>query len=218
MSTRRRFIQTMLGASAAVLGARAWGMENCSSLQPSPWGPYQTCAAEVPIPWVGAFADSQYQSEWCWAACISMIFKYYGHPVAQQRIVSEVYGQPANMPAGSGRVVAQQLNRTWVDDLGRRFSSRVTSAYDYDAGVGGMDNAWMINELRNNRPFVMAARTHAMVVTKIVYDTGRAGIAVKQVGIVDPWPGIGLRSLYQDEMVPVGLGGSLRFAASVTVS
>jgi hypothetical protein len=218
MTTRRRFVQVAASAAAGAIIAPMWAEERCGPALPSAWGPYRTCAAEVPLPAISAFADVQHQSQWCWAACISMIFRYYGHGVSQQRIVSEVYGVPANMPAGSGRVVAQQLNRRWIDDAGNAFRSSVTAAYDYDAGVGNMDNAWMINELRNNRPFIMGARTHAMVVTKIVYDGGAAGIAVRQVGIVDPWPGAGLRALYPDEMTIIPLGGSLRFLASVNVS
>lgn len=90
-------------------------------------------------------------------------------------------------------------------------------AFDFDARFGNLSNEWMINELRQNRPFVMGARTHAMVVTKIVFDEGNYGIAVKEVGVVDPWPGIGLRSLAPDEMTPAPMG-SFRFAATVTVT
>jgi len=41
----------------------------------------------------------QQQNEWCWAACISMVFEYYKHAVDQERIVKETWGTVANMPA-----------------------------------------------------------------------------------------------------------------------
>jgi hypothetical protein len=216
MLSRRRFVQVVglsLGAWATPMNAA----QQCGPWLQSAWGPYRRCAAEVPLTNVFALRDQQYQSQWCWAACISMVFRHHGYPVAQSRIVSEVYGAPVNMPAGTGAVLAQALNRSWLDDRGRRFTSRVTGVFDFDARFGNLSNEWMINELASNRPFVMGARTHAMVVTKIVYETGNAGTFIREVGVVDPWPGIGLRGLAPDEMVAAP-AGSFRFAATVTVS
>ena len=61
-----------------------------------------------------------------------------------RRIVSEAYGAPVNMPAGAGRVLARQLHRTWRDGRGVTFDSRVTAAYDADARVVNMSNAWLV--------------------------------------------------------------------------
>jgi hypothetical protein len=157
-------------------------------------------------------------SQWCWAACISMLFDYHGHPVSQRRIVAEVYGAPVNMPAGAGLVLARQLNRTWRDDRGVKFDARVTGAYDVDARVFNMSNAWLVNELDQNRPVVIGCNSHAVVMTAITYTPTPTGPSPMAVGVFDPWPGRGARGLSQQEMLPVHMGGGLRFAASVLVS
>ena len=40
----------------------------------------------------------QHMNVWCWAACISMVFAYYRHPVSQPRIVAETWGDIVNLP------------------------------------------------------------------------------------------------------------------------
>ncbi|TNF22954.1 MAG: hypothetical protein EP329_28030 [Deltaproteobacteria bacterium] len=162
--------------------------------------------------------QNQYQSQWCWAASVAMIFAYQGHPVDQARIVSEVYGSPVNMPAQAGYVIAQQLNRAWVDDFGAPFSSRITAAYDYDYGYYNLSNAQVIAELDRGNPLVIGARAHAMVLTAIQYYRTPQGPYVVGGGVFDPWPGVGARALATDELIPVPQGGSLRFMASVAVT
>jgi hypothetical protein len=162
--------------------------------------------------------EHQYQSQWCWAASISMLYRYYRHPVGQQRIVSEVYGGAVNMPAGSGLVIARQLNRNWLDDNGKAFTSRLTAAYDFDAGVLAINNNWIINELDKDRPMIIANRSHAFVGTAIQYYVTPQGPYVVSIGVFDPWPGIGARGLRPDEMIPMHQNGSLRFIATVSVA
>lgn len=161
--------------------------------------------------------QQQHLPQWCWAACISMLFSYYGHPVSQSRIVSDAYGFPVNMPATSGIVIAQQLDRSWIDDHGNAFNSRVTAAYDFDAKVFKLNNAWLINELHLDRPVVLGTVSHAVVMTAMDYSQTPFGPNVKAIGVFDPWPGIGARMLTRFEMAPMHLNGGLRFAASVRV-
>lgn len=179
------------------------------------------CLAQVDF---SEFAQEAYQpqqqSQWCWAASISMLYSYYKHPVSQARIVKDVYGGIVNMPAGSGLTMARQLNRDWVDDNGQAFSSRLTAAYDFDAGVNNINNVWMINELDQDRPFVIGNNSHAMVVTAIRYYVRPQAPQVVSVGVFDPWPGVGARGLSPAEMMPKHLNpqGALRFLATVSVT
>src|SRR5437764_474677 len=111
-SKRLSRLATLLIALALVAAAQpALADTNC---QPTPRG--NLCVSQVNF---AQFAQTayvrQWQSEWCWAACISMIFNYYGHPVRQDRIVTTVYGAAYNRPAGAGWVIAKELNRDWVD-------------------------------------------------------------------------------------------------------
>ena len=208
---RRRFLS--LAAVPLLAPRQVLATTTCA---PTPYG--LGCRSEVPF---GSFSQQAYQSQampqWCWAACISMVFSYYRHPVNQARIVSEVYGGPVNMPAGTGIVIARQLNRAWTDDQGRPFRSRVTAAYDFDAGVFNVDNGGLINELDRNRPVVVGTFTHAVVMTAMDYVRTPLGPNLTGVGVFDPWPGRGARSLSPAEMVPMHLNGGLRFAATISV-
>jgi hypothetical protein len=208
---RRRFLA--IAATPLVTSTDIFASTTCA---PMPLG--VGCRSEVPF---ASFAQQAYQSQampqWCWAACISMLFSYYGHTVTQAQIVTEVYGGPVNMPAGAGIVIARQLNRGWVDGQGRPFRSHVTAAYDYDARLFNVDNAWLINELDRNRPVVLGTFTHAVVMTSMEYVHTPLGPNVTGVGVFDPWPGRGLRRLSAAEMIPMHRQGGLRFAATIRV-
>ncbi len=175
------------------------------------------CTAQVPFSLFEAHYETQYQSEWCWAACISMVFGCYGHPVSQQRIVSEAYGAPYNIPAGSGFMIANALNRAWTDDNGRNFSSSLQAAFDAQAGVNAINSAIIVNALENGHPLIVGARGHAMVLTEAMYVPTPRGPSIVSVGVFDPWPGRGARNLMPDEMIPVP-SGSLAFIALTNVS
>jgi hypothetical protein len=188
-----------------------------TTCQPTPQG--QLCISQVDFT---SFAQEAYgnqdRSQWCWAASISMVFRYYKHPVSQDRIVEAVYGRKVNLPSGSGWNIASQVNRDWQDDNGKKFSSRLTAAYDFDARVMAVDNNWIINQLHEDRPIIIGTAGHAVVGTAIQYYVTPNGPYVTSIGVFDPWPGRGARGLSPLEMVDMGRGGSLRFLATVRVS
>jgi hypothetical protein len=207
---RRTFVTTIAGA---LVHARL--SEASTGCRPTPFG--QVCRAEIRFDrFMEAYA-AQRQSQWCWAACVSMIFGYYGRPVTQERIVEAVYGGRVNLPAASGVTIAGQLNRNWEDDRGRPFRSRVTAAYDFDAGVVALNNAMIVRELDREEPIVMGTVNHAMVVTAVEFVPTPMGPNITAVGVFDPFPGVGPRALSAAEMVPMHLGGGLRFVATVNV-
>jgi hypothetical protein len=176
------------------------------------------CQAELDFAtFAEAAFDTQYQSQWCWAASISMVFAHYGHPVSQARIVSDVYGSPVNMPAQAGIVIAQQLNRAWVDDNGATFTATLTGAYDFDAGVAALTNQQIVGELAAERPLVLGNKTHAVVLTAVQYFETPQGPNIVSGGVFDPWPGVGARSLSSAELIRVDFGGDLRFLATTRV-
>jgi hypothetical protein len=190
-----------------------------TTCQPGPQG--QVCVSQVDF---NRFAQTAFrtqdQSQWCWAASISMLFSYYGHPVSQERIVEAVYGRRVNLPSGPGWNIAGQVNRDWQDDQGRVFHSRLTAAYDFDARVNAVDNNWLVNELDQDRPFIIGTAGHAVVVTAIQFVSTAMGPNVIAVGVFDPWPGRGARGLSPAEMTQmhVNPSGLLRFIATVKVS
>jgi hypothetical protein len=175
------------------------------------------CRSEVNL---AAFAVTAYQAqqcpEWCWAACISMIFAFQGHPVAQTRIVKEVYGNVVCFPSGNAMTIASQLSREWQDDNGNSFTSRIVAAFDAQAGVHAIDNATIIRELDSGNPLIICNTHHAMVLTAIDYRPTPQGPYVLGVGVVDPWPGYGAHALSPAEFIMAPVGQCM-FVAAVDV-
>jgi hypothetical protein len=124
--------------------------------------------------------DGQYMDEWCWAACISGIFSYYGHPVSQARIVREAYGAIVNLPGNPVQILAA-INRQWIDDNGVSFLASGNSF--------GLTNAIAAQELAANRPLIVGALGHATVLTALEYVRDLWGNGnVKLATVRDPWP------------------------------
>lgn len=211
----RRALMVGAVSVASVIGTRQAKADNACAPHPK-YG--QACRAQVNFQAFSARHDPQYQSQWCWAACISNVFKYYGHPVAQQRIVSEVYGGPVNMPAMAGIIIAQQLNRAWRDDNGRQFTSILLAAYDLDARHFNLSDQHMVQMLAANNPLVIGAGSHAMVLTAVDYAPTMDGPTLLAGGVFDPWPGRGPRPLAPPEFVAMHRGGALRFLASAQIT
>ncbi len=213
MKLNRIALAWMMGVAGVTAGA-AEARTNCV---PSPQGPH--CVSEIDF---ASFAQQAYmqqtESAWCWAASISMVFAYYGHPVSQAEIVTSVYGSTVNLPAQTGAVIARELDRVWTDDRGETFRAQLTGVFDVDAGVAALTNAQIVNELDQDRPMVIGNQSHAMVLTAIEYFATPNGPFIVGAGVFDPWPGIGPRMLQQPELLPIPSGGQLRFLATVRVT
>ena len=69
------------------------------------------------------------------------------------------------MPAGSGFVIAQALNRGWQDDRGQRFQSFLRAAFDAQAGVATINTVVVVQALASGHPLIVGTQGHAMVVT-----------------------------------------------------
>jgi Papain-like cysteine protease AvrRpt2 len=185
---RRDFLTKL--ASLAVWGfcggAVAGADETCQSMGPR----WSRCA--VGIPAEGLFTGTRQESrEWCWAACIEMVFAFYGHRVSQSRIVRQTLGGLVDKPVHERQLV-DDLNRNWTDNRGRPFRS---SADVLDRPAAG------ISDLRRNRPLILGTLGHTVVLTTIILETddfsGRQYIA--EAVVCDPWPGRGGRILSLEE-------------------
>jgi hypothetical protein len=201
---RRHFLRKATQFTGIALGAAGFAPALLADMRCSPFGPtgLQTCEAGIdssrlPFP-------VQKQSEWCWAACISMVFQYYGHSVSQERIVQETWGGIVNMP-GQPEQIVSDLNRQWKDDNGRRFTAR-GDVYSVTAGTAAQD-------LEANYPLIIGSMGHAMVLTDLVYVRNFQGQGqVQQAVVRDPWPGRGRRVLSAQEWF------AIQFAARIRVS
>ena len=214
-STRRISRRKLLlgGACLAASPMNALAEHSCRSNQ---FG-MQLCTATMPSGALQVIYAQQSQSQWCWAACIQMLFRSYGYEVSQQRIVQETFGQLVNMPAGSGAVISKQINRPWQDDKGKKFRSYLEAAYDFDFGVYSVDNGYIIKKLTNNEPLIYGNKSHAMLLVQMTYAQSPMGPNVVGAGVLDPWPGNGARALQQAELVQVRFGGDYRYLSAVRV-
>ncbi len=217
---RLEFIRLALGgAVGGLLGIAgntgdAGADVNCQEIGGGPYTPpRRACMSGLPSSMIHIEAqkNTMYQDQWCWAACISMVFGYYGHPVSQSRIVREAYGQVINMP-GSPAAILGSLNRKWVDDRGRSFKAESTHGVTNPVAAA--------QDLARNQPLILGTLGHAVVLTSLEYSApyvqtqygwqpGR--VSIDTAVVRDPWPGRGRRVLSPQEW------NSISFAAQVRV-
>lgn len=209
---RRSFIRVATAfAMSPVLKA-----QNCSMAAPG----VSICRAEVNIRQLIGAINVQQCPEWCWAACASMIFGFYGHPIDQKEIVKQMFGAVVCWPAGSTANMARTLSRPWTDANGTKFNSRVVAAFDPANGINAINNRIIVNELLTNHPLLYCNTSHAMVNYAVDYIATPTGPNVQAVGVVDPWPySQRTHPLSPAEMMPaVFPGGQMTFLASVRLS
>ena len=127
----------------------------------------------------------QQASEWCWAACIQMVFSYWGHPVSQQEIVRQTWGVITNMPAQPEQIIAD-LNRQWEDRGGNVFTS--------EADTFSATGETAAQDLARDMPLIIGSMGHAMVLSAVSYNRAQSGQGQVTGALVrDPMPGNGGR-------------------------
>jgi hypothetical protein len=154
---------------------------------------------------------------WCWAASLSALFGYFGHPVDQRRIVAR-YFPPPGITTGPPWVMRDALNSPWVDDAGVTFrvTSLVTNLYP-PSGPMQVANPDILRALENEIPVFYGDRTHAMVLVQADFLETPGGPTILGGGAVDPFPNpatgaaYGFRLLQPNEMTAL-------FAAIPTIT
>ncbi len=186
---KRQLLAGLAGLPVAAAASNAEARLRCS--QPAPNG-LQQCEAGISSQIANvSISERQNMTQWCWAACIQMVFLYHRHPISQQRIVSETFGTMVNWPAQPGTILSA-LNRSWTDDRGARFTAR-GDAYSANAITAAQD-------LASDQPLIIGTQGHAMVLTSLVYVRDAYGRGdVNQAIVRDPWPGRGRRVLSPQE-------------------
>jgi len=147
----------------------------------------------------------QQKSNWCWAACLEMVFRYHGLEVSQETIVEETLGDDRNLPGSPGEIL-ENLNRTWtVDD----------DDYTVEADTYTVTPGTVAQDLANDFPLIIGSMGHAMVLTGVQYYR-RFDSYGNIVGAVvrDPWPGRGKRSLSAAEWALMSFAVRIRVSAS----
>jgi hypothetical protein len=176
-----------------------------------------TQSASVSTSQLNQVIMTQQCEQWCWAACISMMFGFYGHPITQAEIVLATYGNVVCLP--SGTTIGSDINRAYIDDRGVLFQSQITAAYDFVFGVNLFDNLTVVNQLQTNNPLLYCNTHHAMIVYAVDYIPTPGEPNIVAVHVVDPWPfSPRTHTLTPPEMVPAHLGGQMMFLASIRVT
>ncbi len=202
MNRRELLKNVAFGVAGALVPTRLKAEENCTQMAPL----ISRCTAGIPSGKLDGVQAFQQMPEWCWAACIQMIFTYWGHPVDQKRIVKETWGSIVNMPGQPHQILAD-LNRKWKDDDGKEFTS-VADSLTANAATAVVD-------LRRDRPLIIGALGHATVLTALTSDVNTYNRAWNVIAatVRDPWPGNGgRRILSPQEWYNIG------FAARVLVN
>lgn len=207
---RRNFLcSTLLGAGALATARMLRAEAQCGPIYMA-YNAFgvpvrnQVCAAGISsITFKSAY---QKQSEWCWAACISMVFGYFDHPIDQQRIVKETWDTIRNMPAQPADIM-RDLNRKWTDDRGNDFESQG------DSFSVNMNSS--ISDLQDDKPLIIGALGHATVLTGItsIVNPDTTEFAIQSVTVRDPWPGNGGKRV----LTPYEWG-QINFAARIRVT
>ncbi|MGF1625409.1 MAG: papain-like cysteine protease family protein [Alphaproteobacteria bacterium] len=171
-----------MGLASPAAAERVCGDFNRNGLQQCEAGIRSDLASQT-----AAAVGSQHLNQWCWAACIAMVFRFHGFSVPQERIVEETWGNIVNMPGYPDQILGN-LNRPWTDSGGRRF------AVEGDSRTANQFTA--VQDLANDKPLIIGTMGHAMVLTSISYVRDAAGNGeVTGVVVRDPWPGVGRRQL-----------------------
>lgn len=203
----------------------------CSA--PDPATGAQECISSVNLQKFAQTAyETQQATEWCWAASISMIWAFYGHPVAQTEIVTGTFGQLLNQ-GGQPWQIFQALNGDRVGDNGVPFVSTVTGLYDALSGYDNISYTDIGGSLDQNRPVLIGTQNpdgsgaHATVLSSLEYlvpygypiEVFPDGSNIVNAVVFDPWPTSGgIHSIPWPQFRPASQGGNLFFAALVSVS
>ncbi len=200
---RRQFLRlAALTAPALTLPRVLRADQSCSEPQNTPNGPVVRCTAGIRT---FRFQSSpQLQANWCWAACISMIFAFYGYSVQQATIVSEIFGAAVDRPGQPSQILAE-LNKNWTDDRGKRFRAQgdAVSANNFTA----------VRDLQANQPLIVGSHGHAMVLTALTADTNTQTGQFQFIDAIVRDPMVGQRSLNVQEWNNISFAARVRVAS-----
>lgn len=135
-------------------------------------------------------ASTQNNTQWCWAASIQMVLRYYGVYVNQEQIVKRSFGVAPNgkLPnrTASPELITANLNKWGVDNRGQRY--RVQATWGRHAPHPDM----LIKEMKADRPVIIGYEGedggHAVVITAVGIANTNRGPAIEEIVVRDPWP------------------------------
>ena len=170
---------------------------NNYNYQQEDYNNYNNGAQSVILNDFQVYAASQKESQWCWAACITMILNYYDLPCTQEEVVTNTYGMLVNSPAQDMRQIAEYLNGWGKTNYGKEVMVQA-EAYDSVSFQG------VIEELQMGKPFIIGVGDgysgHVVVCYGVDWIDSYDGPYVQNFYVYDPWPGNGNRVWTTEEL------------------
>lgn len=133
----------------------------------------------------------QQRGNWCWAASISTLLKYYGYDISQEKVVQTAFRLDSyeNLPdiGVTAETINYCLNGLGIDSNGKRF--RIQSKEWI-----GIPSSWrLIKELRAKHPVLVAYKNcpssgHAVLLTGCTYRDTPKGPVITSLTVSDPIP------------------------------
>jgi hypothetical protein len=197
-----RFFAGLLAAATVLVGAGAQAATSCG---PSGRPGVERCVVGLPAAALDQMHQRQEASNWCWAASVSMLLRRYGVDVPQRDVVREHLGKLENVPIAVD-AMSRLVDRRWQDARGRSVVASVTPMPSWRMRLG-VAAPEVLAELEQERPVLLAAEKHAVLLVQVVYDraTGAAGtdaIELVRAVVLDPQSPVGVRSLRPGERRP----------------
>ncbi|WP_374669585.1 hypothetical protein [Ramlibacter sp.] len=143
----------------------------------------------------------QEETNWCWAAAISMLFSASGLVMSQAGIVERQYGAPLDEPEHMADVL-DLLGRAWSDAQGNHFHFITALAGRY---LDLRDLAApLLADMSQGRPWLIFHARHVVLLARVTFEFNERTGRMRIVGgsVLDPNPGEGVRALRADEWVP----------------
>lgn len=187
--------------AAAGLLAAAGSASAGTTCAPTARPGVQECVTGLPVPVMRQIRQEQAASNWCWAAVVSMVLRRHGLDVPQHEVVQAQLGSAAN-----GKVALEHLgnllNRSWRDAEGRGLRA-TASALPGWWRLQGLAAPGVLAELHEEKPLVLVAQDHAMLLVQVAYERSAAqGIRLVRATVLDPAAGGGPRNLRPSERQP----------------
>ena len=173
----------------------------------------------IPSNLMNQYFTNQRSMQWCWAACIQMVFSRFGLSVQQEAIVRRTYGTDpqGKLPdkPGDALSVTLNLNNWGIDAAGKKYT--VKARY----GAGAPPCEAILGELAAGYPVILGFNTgligHAVVCTGASYilaektdpnGQARTVPVIQNIVVRDPFP----RPFPPNVVVP-GAQGRLEYRA-----
>lgn len=172
-----RILLTLAVLALGAAPSTALALETCTKGQG-----YSDCEVYVHPTISQAIAKRQNCTQWCWAACIEMVFATNGYCVKQEKLVEKIYGKKRpNLPATPAKLV-EAINGTHQDE---RDEARFQAT---GREIRSLKEA--IDELRDGHPIIIGSHGHATVLKRLKYriNDKKEITQILDISVVDPWP------------------------------